>query len=173
MAILKIRTYPDPVLTRPAELVREITPEVTALIDDMAETMYFNDGLGLAAPQVGISKRIFVMDVPVDEERSSNLRVLINPEITAREGWFVMEEGCLSFPELTVEIQRAANVTVEALERDGRKIVVEAEGLDAVCLQHEIDHLDGLVLVDRLGPLMRRFALKEFARLQRTAGGEE
>lgn len=169
MAVRDIRLWPDPVLSRPTERVTEITPEIQKLIDDMAETMYDDDGIGLAAPQVGVSLRVLVMDVAPKEEQGPNLVALINPDIVEREGETTYDEGCLSFPGLSVEVRRAAKVRVKALDRQGEPVELEAEGLPAICLQHEIDHLDGVVFIDRVSPLKRRLALREYRRLMQNA----
>ncbi len=142
MAILTILHYPDPRLREKAAPVAEITPEVERLIDDMAETMYAAPGVGLAATQVGESKRIFIVDI-AGEDDPSDLRVFINPEIVASEGTQTWDEGCLSFPGITEEITRSAKVTIRALDREGKTFELTAEGLMAVALQHEYDHLEG------------------------------
>jgi peptide deformylase len=146
MAIRQIRIQSDPVLRKKAREVREITPTITKLLDDMAETMYDAQGVGLAAPQIGISKRLVVIDVQ-DEK---GLLKLINPKITVRSGRETAIEGCLSFPGIAGEVERAAEVTVEALDETGNKISFVAEGLLARACQHEIDHLDGVLFVDRV-----------------------
>jgi peptide deformylase len=161
--------WPDPVLSRPTDRVGEITPEVRKLVDDMVETMYDDDGIGLAAPQVGVSLRVCVMDVAAKEDQGPSLLALINPEIVEREGDVTYEEGCLSFPGLNVEVKRAARVKVQALDKEGAPVELELEGLPAICVQHEIDHLDGVVFIDRLSPLRRRLALREYQRLMLNA----
>lgn len=173
MAVREIRFFPDPVLTTPAKPVEAITPEIETLIDDMAETMYVGDGVGLAAPQVGVSLRVLVMDVAPADEQGPNLMALVNPEVVAKEGEITWEEGCLSFPELIVDIKRAEKVTVRALSREGDTVEVMAEGLAAVCLQHEIDHLDGVVFVDRVSALKRRLALREYRKLRQKAAEDD
>jgi peptide deformylase len=140
--------------------VVEITAEVRALADDLAETMYAAPGVGLAAPQIGVAKRIFVVDVaPADGP--TELRTFINPEIVAREGETVWEEGCLSFPGIHEEIERAARVTVRARGLDGALFEVTGEGLLAIAMQHEYDHLDGVLMVDRMSLLRRRMVDRE------------
>ncbi|MBI3716041.1 MAG: peptide deformylase [Betaproteobacteria bacterium] len=150
MAILDVLTYPDPVLTRTAEPVKMIDNKIKKLVDDMAETMYAAPGIGLAAPQVGELKRIMVIDV---SEEKNQLRVFINPEIIKKEGTAVNEEGCLSVPGYYDKVERAETVMVTALDRDGQRFTINASGMLAVCIQHEIDHLDGKVFVEYLSPL--------------------
>jgi len=145
MALLKIREIGDPVLRTKCTEVEEVTDKTRKLLDDMAETMYDAPGVGLAAPQVGISKRIVVIDV------GSGLLELINPEIIeSSEKTYIDNEGCLSIPEKTAKVERAYKVKVEALDRDGKEIIVKGKGLLARALQHEIDHLDGKLFVDYL-----------------------
>jgi len=152
MAILPVRKYPDPVLKEPGELVKDFNSDLHKLLDDMAETMYYESGIGLAAPQVGVTQRITVIDVSPDEDQ---IIELINPEITARAGKIDSEEGCLSIPEFRDKVTRNETVTVSALDRNGESFELEAEGLLAICLQHEIDHLDGILFIDRLSRLKR------------------
>lgn len=150
MALLPILRYPDPRLHKHAAPVDEVDDVVRKLIDDMAETMYEAPGIGLAATQVDVHRRIVVIDVSEDK---SGLTVFINPEILERSGEQVCEEGCLSVPGVYEKVTRAERVRVRALGRDGRSFELEAEGLLAVCIQHEIDHLDGKVFVEYLSPL--------------------
>lgn len=154
MATLTIRTYPDPFLKERCAPVRTITDDVRELLDDMAETMYLNNGIGLAAPQVGRRLRLVVVDVHRGA-RGDTLLKLINPRIVEKQGATTSEEGCLSLPDLVVEVERFQKLTVEALLPDGGQTRVEADGLLAICLQHEIDHLDGVLLVGRLSSLRR------------------
>ena len=154
MSTLTIHAYPDPVLKGESAPVETITDQVRHLLDDMAETMYLNNGIGLAAPQVGESLRLIVVDVERGEEGDTLLK-LVNPRIVEKQGETKSEEGCLSCPDLLVEVNRFETVTVEALLPDGKETKIEAEGLLAICLQHEIDHLDGVLLVDRLSSLRR------------------
>ena len=154
MSKLPIRTYPDPVLRGECAPVKTITDEIRRLLDDMAETMYLDNGIGLAAPQVGERSRLIVVDVHRGEEANTLLK-LVNPRVVDKQGETKSEEGCLSCPDLLVEVNRFETVTVEALLPDGRETTIEAEGLLAICLQHEIDHLDGVLLVDRLSSLRR------------------
>ena len=154
MAILEILTYPDPVLRKVAAPVKNINAKTARLIDDMLETMYAAPGVGLAAPQVGSSQRIIVMDV--DHENPQKLVYkLINPIITRAEGEIVWEEGCLSVVDFTAEVRRAAQVEVVVLDENEKELKIEAEGLLAVALQHEIDHLDGKLFIDRISRLKR------------------
>jgi peptide deformylase len=154
MSILPLVNYGAAVLRRPAEPVSAINEEVQKLIDDMAETMFAAPGAGLAAPQVGIPKRIIVLQSPEDSSRKDFL-TLINPEIVSTEGKVVTEEGCLSIPEFRMEVPRAEKVVVRALDREGKPIEMEGVGLMARVLQHEIDHLNGLLYIDRLSPAKR------------------
>lgn len=151
---LEILKYPHPVLARKAGPVASITPEIRQLAADMAESMYANQGVGLAAPQVGQSLRLVVIDLSGPEKREG-LISLINPVITAASGEQEDEEGCLSVRDYRTNVRRAANVTVKALDLDGKEMEIEAEGLFAVCLQHEIDHLDGVLFIDRISRLKR------------------
>jgi len=154
MAILEILTYPDPVLRKVAAPVKNINAKTARLIDDMLETMYAAPGVGLAAPQVGASQRIIVMDVD-HENPHQQIYKLINPVITRAEGDIVWEEGCLSVVDFTAEVRRAAQVEVVALDENEKELKIEAEGLLAVALQHEIDHLDGKLFIDRISRLKR------------------
>ncbi len=160
MALLEILKYPDPRLRRKAERVGEIDDRIRSLVADMIDTMYHARGIGLAATQVGVEKRVIVLDVPddeevYDEERGKNLIVLINPEVLSTEGSMRYKEGCLSFPGITVEVKRYSKVVVRGLDRDGKEITIQGEGLLAVALQHEIDHLDGILFIDRVSRLKR------------------
>jgi peptide deformylase len=153
MALLPILRYPDPRLHKVARPVAEVDAAVRQLVDDMLETMYAADGVGLAATQVDVHRRVIVMDT--SEQRRSPL-VLINPEIIARSDEKALaEEGCLSVPQVYDRVERHARVTVQALARDGAPFELEAEGLTAVCVQHEMDHLLGKVFVEYLSALKR------------------
>jgi peptide deformylase len=151
-----------------AEPVKEVNDEIRRLVDDMAETMYAAPGVGLAANQVGVLLRVFVIDIANDDE-PSDLRVFINPQITATVGTQTWEEGCLSFPGVTEEIRRAEKVTVTALDRDGKSFELEAEGLLAVAIQHENDHLNGVVMLDKLSAVKRRLLGRKLARAKAEA----
>jgi peptide deformylase len=156
MALRTIRQYPDPVLKAPAAPVRDIDGEIARLVADLTETMYAAPGIGLAAPQVGIGQRVIVLDVrQEDEAPGTRLLKLINPRIAEREGEVVWEEGCLSVPELTAPVRRARRILVRAWTPEEREVQIEADELLAVALQHEIDHLDGKLFLDRLSRLKR------------------
>ncbi len=150
MAILKILHYPDERLHTVASPVKEVNAEIRRLIDDMGQTMYAAPGIGLAATQVNVHKRVIVIDI---SESHNKLMALINPRILSREGVGEREEGCLSVPGIYEKVSRAERVTVEALDRDGKSFRLDAEGLLAVCIQHEIDHLEGKVFVEYLSRL--------------------
>lgn len=147
MAIRMIRLEGDPVLREKAKPVKEITPNIVKLLDDMAETMYDAEGVGLAAPQVGISKRIIVMDC------GDGLIEMVNPEIVSMDGEQIGAEGCLSIPGITAEVKRANHVIAKGLDRHGKEITVEGTELLARCIQHEIDHLDGRLFTDYVNPI--------------------
>jgi peptide deformylase len=156
MAILEIKEYGEPVLREKSLPVKEITPEILNLIRDMAETMYTASGVGLAAPQVGVSKRIIIID---GEEEG--LIVLVNPMMVKSEGEVIEEEGCLSIPGVYSEVKRSSKVTVKALNESGEPIKITKEGLIARALQHEIDHLEGILFVDRIGKVKRQLLLNK------------
>ncbi len=159
MAILEIKKYPARVLKQKASAVSSIDQDLQDLIDDMIETMYAAPGVGLAAPQVGVSKRLAVIDISA-KGTEIPLVVLINPVILVKEGSIEFEEGCLSLPEYTAKIERAEKVVVRSMDRKGRQVEMEAEGLLAIAMQHEIDHLDGVLLIDRISPIKREFFKK-------------
>ena len=151
MAPLTVRRYGDPVLRRKAEPVTAVTPEIQRLIDQLIETMYHDLGIGLAAPQVGVSLRV----IALDDEHGKGPTALINPVITASRGQVAGEEGCLSLPGVFGEVVRAEWVSVKAQDREGRSLSFEAQGLLARVIQHEIDHLDGILFIDRLDKAQR------------------
>lgn len=153
MPVLDILRYPDPRLYRKAVPVKEVDASIRSLVRDMAETMYAAPGMGLAATQVDVHKRVIVIDA---SETRDQLRVLINPEIIAQEGVQYCEEGCLSVPGVFEPVERAERVTVRALGIDGNPFTLEAEKLLAVCIQHEMDHLEGKVFVDYLSRLKQK-----------------
>jgi peptide deformylase len=153
--IRTILHYPDPRLREKGVHVDAVTDEVKKLVDDMAETMYAAPGVGLAATQIGEALQLFVVDT-AEEGAPSDFRVFINPEILEREGDITWNEGCLSFPGVNEEIERAAKVRVRAQGRDGKTFELEAEGLLAVAIQHEYDHLQGVLMIDHMGPLKKR-----------------
>jgi len=151
MAVLRIRKYGDPELRRRAEPVGEITPEVRRIIADMIETMYDEVGIGLAAPQVGVALRLIV----VCDEEGRGAQTLVDPVIAAKGGEATAEEGCLSIPGVFAPVTRAEWVKIEARDGDGRPVAIDARGLRARVLQHELDHLDGILFIDHLDPVTR------------------
>jgi peptide deformylase len=170
MALRPILKYPDPRLKQVAEPVKDVTDDIRQLVDDMAETMYAAPGVGLAATQIGEPYQIFVIDCAAEGE-NSDFRVFVNPEIVATEGTRTYEEGCLSFPTAREEIERADKVRVRAQDRDGQWFELEAEGLLATAIQHEYDHLHGVLMIDRLGPLKKRLLHRKM--IKRSEGGAE
>ncbi|MFA4903409.1 MAG: peptide deformylase [Desulfobaccales bacterium] len=167
MAVLPICKLPDPVLRREAEEVANINGKLQRLIDDMTETMYAAPGLGLAANQVGELKRLIVFDVAHKEGRARKPWVVLNPCIVASEGEIIHEEGCLSVADFSAEVQRHAQVLVKGLDREGKPIEITGEGLLAVVLQHEIDHLNGILFIDHISRLKRGLFLR---RLKKQVG---
>jgi peptide deformylase len=163
MAIRTILHYPDPRLRQKAAPIQEVTPKIRALIDDMAETMYAAPGVGLAATQIGEPHRLFLVDVAAEDE-PSNLIVFINPEITETVGEQTGAEGCLSFPGITEDIKRSGKVRVKALDKDGKPFELTAEGLLSVAIQHENDHLDGVLMIDRMGVLKKRIVHRKMTK---------
>ena len=167
MAILPIIIAPDPRLKMVCVEVNDITPEIVGMMDDMLDTMYAAPGIGLAAPQVGVTKRIIVADV-CKEENKREPRRLINPEIKwESEDLFAYEEGCLSLPEQYSDVARPKNVGIRYLDETGKRRELEAEGLLAVCLQHEIDHLDGILFVDHISSLKRNVIMRKLKKLKK------
>jgi peptide deformylase len=164
MAKLPILEFPDPRLRTVAKPVGQVDDEMRRLIDDMFETMYDAPGIGLAATQVDVHLRLLVLDVSEDKSRPL---VFINPEILENEGSQVYQEGCLSVPGIYADVTRADRVRVRALDRDGKEFEIDADGLLAVCIQHEMDHLAGKVFVDYLSPLKREQVRKKLAKQQR------
>ena len=155
MAVRPIVTYPDKFLRRVADGVTAFDDDLQVLIDDMIETMYDEPGVGLAAVQVGDKRRVLVYDV-TQTEGERQAKALINPKIVLREGSIVSEqEGCLSVPDFRADVERDARVKVEGLDRQGRPVEIDAEGFAAIVLQHEIDHLDGILFIDRISSLKR------------------
>jgi peptide deformylase len=151
MAVLKVRRYGDPVLRRRASAVDAVTPEIRRLVDDMTDTMYDEVGIGLAAPQVGASLRLLV----VGDEEGRGVQALVNPAITEQGGTVTAEEGCLSLPGIFAQVTRAEWVTLRAQDLDGQPVSIRARGLRARVFQHEVDHLDGVLFIDRLEPVVR------------------
>ena len=167
MALLQILAYPDPRLRKVAAPVAAVTPEVQRLIRDMAETMYAAPGIGLAATQVDVHKRIVVIDT---SETRDALKVFVNPEILATEGEAECEEGCLSVPGYYERVRRAAWVKVRAQDAQGQPFELEADGMLAVCIQHETEHLEGKIFVDHLSALKRQRLAARLRKRQRLAG---
>ena len=166
MTNFTILEYPDPRLRKVAAKIEEVTPEHTKLAEKMLETMYAAPGIGLAATQVNQHIRLLVVDVSTDR---SEPYCLINPEITASEGEIIHEEGCLSVPEIFAKVKRSQKITVKALDKHGKPFELEAEDLLAICIQHEMDHLKGVMFVDYLSPLKRKMIEKRLAKNRRFA----
>jgi peptide deformylase len=164
MAVRTILHYPDARLRQRGKRVEAFTPELDQLIEDLAETMYAAPGVGLAATQIGEPWQVFVVDCAAEGE-PSDFRVFINPEVLATEGVRTFEEGCLSFPSAREEIERADRVRVRAQARSGETFELEAEGLLATAIQHEYDHLQGILMIDKLGPLKKRLLHRKMLRL--------
>jgi len=164
MARLPIIEFPDPRLRTVARSVKEVDTRLRQLIDDMFETMYAAPGIGLAATQVDVHERLLVLDVSEDK---GDPMVFINPEVLEAEGSQVYQEGCLSVPGIYADVKRAEKIRVRALDRDGQPFELSAEGLLAVCIQHEMDHLAGKVFVDYLSPLKRELVRKKLAKQRR------
>lgn len=160
--IRTILHYPDKRLRDPGKKV-EFTPELQTLIDDMAETMYAAPGVGLAATQIGEPLQLFIVDI-ASEDEPSELRVFVNPQILEREGEVSWQEGCLSFPGVQEDIDRAAKVRVRAQDRNGKWFELDAEGLLAVAIQHEYDHLQGVLMIDKMGPLKKRLTHRKMVK---------
>jgi|SRR5688572_10942578 peptide deformylase len=167
MALLQILEFPDPRLRTRAQPVTEVDASLRALIDDMFETMYAAPGIGLAATQVNVAKRVLVIDL---SERHDQPLVLINPEVTSRAGVEETEEGCLSVPGYFDKVSRAEKIHVRALDRNGKPLEFDADGLLAVCIQHEIDHLDGKLFVDYLSELKRTRIRKKLEKERKERG---
>jgi peptide deformylase len=166
MTILDILHFPDPRLRKKAETVTQVDDQVRQTVDDMFQTMYDAPGIGLAANQVNIQKRIIVIDTSKEKDQPL---CLINPEILDRQGEEEMEEGCLSVPGFYEQVRRSAQVKVRALDKEGREFELITEGLLAVCVQHEIDHLDGKLFVDYISPLKRQRIRKKLEKQKKLA----
>ena len=164
--ILKIVKYPEPVLSQPGEPVTEFDAELKKLVDDMFETMYASQGIGLAAPQVAVAKRVTVVDLSQGKDPAQKL-VLVNPEVIFREGKQYEEEGCLSFPEIREKVQRAAKVRIRAQDLKGKWFEMDGEELLSRAFQHEIDHLDGMLFIFRMSSLKRDLVLRKIRKMQR------
>ena len=160
---LTLNTYPDEILSLLCEESTEVTPEINELAYDMTQTMYACHGIGLAAPQVGHSLRLFVMDCSKDK---SGLMYFVNPVVTNAKYSSQNEEGCLSFPGLTLRVDRAREITVKALDLAFNEFEYEATGLEAICIQHEVDHLDGITFLNRVSRQQRRHSLKKWGKEQ-------
>ena len=156
MAILEILKYPHPLLKKRSKEVEQVDAEVKNLIQDMAETMYHANGIGLAACQVGVSRRVVVLDVsPIDPQQ--NLFAMINPEILSEEGEIEYEEGCLSVPDCLEKVKRKEKICVRGISPEGEKIEISGEGILAIALQHEIDHINGILILDKMSQLKKEF----------------
>jgi peptide deformylase len=164
--IYPIVKYPDPILQKATEPVTEFNADLRTLVDDMFESMYAAHGIGLAAPQIGIGKRLTVIDVSNNSKPEDRI-VLVNPEIAFREGKLFEEEGCLSLPEIREKVRRAAHVKVKAQDAEGKHIELEGTELLARAFQHEIDHLDGILFIFRISALKRDLALRRIRKMQR------
>ena len=164
MSVLQVLTFPDDRLRTVAKPVEAVTPEIQKIVDDMLDTMYDEEGIGLAATQVDIHQRIVVIDI--SEERNEPM-VLINPEIIEKRGEDGIEEGCLSVPGARALVERAAEVMVKAIDRDGNAFQFDADDLLAICVQHELDHLNGKLFVDYLSPLKRKRIQDKLAKIKR------
>lgn len=167
MAVLPILTYPDPALRQRCKPVEAFDEAFHRTLGDMADTMRNSEGIGLAANQVGILQRFFLMDVPINDKESTGLLEIINPRIAARRGEVRFEEGCLSFPGVYENVIRANEIELQYQDRTGAPQKVVMRGIVAICAQHELDHLDGITFLDRLSPLKRRIVLREYERANR------
>jgi peptide deformylase len=168
MTVHSILTIPEPVLRTKAKPIERVDAELRRLMDDMLETMYDAPGIGLAAPQIGVSRRVIVMDPAKDEAPKTPL-IMLNPEILARsEEMRVHDEGCLSIPDFTAEIERPAKTRVRFIDREGKKQEVELEGVWSTLVQHEIDHLNGILFIDYLSRLKRDIVVRKFTKQKRT-----
>jgi peptide deformylase len=172
MALLDIKKYPEKILREKVPPLENIDARIQHLIDDMIDTMYTAKGVGLAANQVGISKRLCVIDTSLKEDKNS-LIILINPVIIEKEGMVEAEEGCLSIPGYTTTIKRSERVYARGLNREGKALEIEGIGLLARVLQHEIDHLDGLLIVDRMSPIKREFFKRRYKKSLMTADNKK
>ena len=164
--ILNIVKYPDPVLARPGEPITEFNAELRKFVADMFETMYDGQGIGLAAPQVNVSKRLLTIDLSLGKEPKDKL-VLINPEIIFSEGKVYAEEGCLSFPEIREKVTRHAKVRIRAQDEHGKWFEMDGEDVLSRCLQHDIDHVDGVQFIYRMSALKRDLVLRKIRKMQR------
>lgn len=165
MPVLPLRIYGDPVLRAKAKVVNGVTDDLKPFILDMFDTMFAENGVGLAAPQVGTSRRILVLAVPVKKHQRVDMTI-INPEIVSAKGWEIGEEGCLSVPGIYDEVKRAYEIEIKGLDESGRPLALKAEGYLARAIQHEIDHLNGVLFVDRLGLLRKQLLKKDLKALE-------
>lgn len=173
MSEMKILYYPHEILTTPAKDVGEVDDEIRKLLDDIAETMYLNKGIGLAGNQVGLLKKLVCIEIPDNEEqgiKGTGLLQMVNPKILEAGDEIEFQEGCLSFPGLYIDVKRASEVTLEYLDRDGKLHRIHSDGLLAVVIQHEIDHIKGIVFVDHLVPKAKKRALKEYEQTKHKMG---
>lgn len=167
MALLEVVIYPDERLRKPCTEITVFDDELKKLAADMFDTMYDDEGIGLAGPQVGVSKRIVVVDVPLDEEGTKTFKeALINPVITRQEEEVASKEGCLSVPDYTAEVPRFNQITVTYQDLDGNQKTIDAVGLHAICIQHELDHLEGKLFIDKLSMLKRQMLKKKYTKLK-------
>lgn len=168
MALLEIVLYPNPILKQVAKPVEQIDASIRKLLHDMAETMYNAPGIGLAAPQIGKSLRAIVVDLGEDEEgeKRSELIKLVNPEIVSASGTIDYEEGCLSIPDVREIVRRNSSIVVKGVDHEERSVEIHAEGLLAICLQHEIDHLNGVLFIDRLSPVRKELVRKKLQKFK-------
>lgn len=172
MTIKPLIILPDPILRQVSTPIETMDSEVKRLADDMLDTMYDAPGIGLAAIQIGVARRMLVLDVSKDGEDKAPL-VFINPEIvTSSDARSVYEEGCLSIPDYYAEVERPATITVKHIDRDGKEQIVEADGLLATCLQHEIDHLNGVLFIDHISKLKREMVIRKFTKAAKMRGSK-
>ncbi|WLR92845.1 peptide deformylase [Shinella zoogloeoides] len=172
MTIKPLIILPDPILREVSKPIETIDSEVKKLADDMLETMYDAPGIGLAAIQIGVARRMLVLDVSKDGEDKAPL-VFINPEVVSTsDARSVYEEGCLSIPDYYAEVERPAAITVKHLDRDGKERLTEADGLLATCLQHEIDHLNGVLFIDHISKLKREMVIRKFTKAAKLRGSK-
>jgi len=160
MSVIEVVRFPNQILRQQCEPVTNITDEVISLVDNMAETMYAYKGVGLAAPQIGVTQNVIVLDI------GQGLVSLINPEISASEGTKANEEGCLCLPDLSVTVERSERIQIKGIDRKGNPVTIEADGLLARALQHEIDHLHGTLIIDKLSKLKRDLIIKRLRKQQ-------
>ncbi|MCR6500783.1 peptide deformylase [Shinella sp. CPCC 101442] len=172
MTIKPLIILPDPILRQVSSAIETIDSEVRKLADDMLETMYDAPGIGLAAIQIGVARRMLVLDVSKDGEDKQPL-VFINPQVvSSTDARSVYEEGCLSIPDYYAEVERPAGITVRYLDRDGKEQLTEADGLLATCLQHEIDHLNGVLFIDHISKLKREMVIRKFTKASKMRGSK-